>query len=68
MDDNASRYEEFRIRDSEWDRGFRYKLRNAIDEALREYPDGTEAKIDEIWVIKRGDTSFHDYRVKVSTP
>ena len=63
MDDDRSRYETYRIRDPEWDRGVRYRLRDAIDEALREHPDGTEVQIKEIWVIKRGDTSYHDYRV-----
>lgn len=60
-------YDRYRIVDEEWAQGWRREFRAAIDEALKGYPDGTEARIDEIWVKKRGDDSFHDYRI-VLTP
>jgi hypothetical protein len=55
--------EEYRITDEEWASGWRHELREAVDEKLAPYPDGTEAKIEEIWVKKKGDRSVHDYRV-----
>lgn len=61
------RGDEFKINDEAWERGWRQAFGSAIDHALERYPDGAEAKIEEIWVIKRGDQSFHDYRV-VLTP
>lgn len=66
MGEFPSREEQFRITDAEWAQGWRYGLRGAIDEALREYPDGTEARIEEIRVKKRGDRSFHDYVVSLN--
>jgi hypothetical protein len=57
----------YRIDDEAWRGGWRERFADAIDAALASYPDGTEARIDEIWVKKRGDTSFHDYRI-VLTP
>lgn len=63
MAESSSREEQFRITDDAWTQGWRYELRDAIDVALREFPDGTEARIEEIRVIKRGDSSFHDYVV-----
>jgi hypothetical protein len=58
--------EMYRIDDDAWDRGWREKFGMAIDKALESYPDGTEARIEEIWVKKRGDTSWHDYRIVLS--
>lgn len=66
MAESSSREEQFRITDDAWAQGWRYGLRDAIDEALREFPDGTEARIEEIRVIKRGDRSFHDYVVSLT--
>lgn len=56
----------FRIDDARWEQGWRHEFRAAIDKALEPYPDGTEARIEEIWVIKREDRSFHDYRIVLS--
>lgn len=58
--------EMYRIADSDWDKGWRERFGAAIDKALESYPDGTEARIEEIWVMKRGDQSFHDYRIVLS--
>jgi hypothetical protein len=58
--------EVYRIDDAGWDHGWRERFGDAVDKALESYPDGTEARIDEIWVKKRGDKSFHDYRIVVS--
>jgi hypothetical protein len=63
MHEYPSRQERYRIADSEWEQGWRYGFRDAIDKALEGQPDGTEVQIREIWVKKRGDTSFHDYRI-----
>lgn len=63
MGEHPSRQELYRIGDDRWEQGWRYGLRAAIDKALEGKPDGTELQIKEIWVLKRGDTSFHDYRV-----
>jgi hypothetical protein len=68
MAESSSREEQFRITDAAWAEGWRYGLRDAIDEALREYPDGAEVKIEEIRVKKRGDESFHDYVVSLTPP
>ena len=65
MAESSSREEQHRITDADWAQGWRYKLRDAVDEALREYPDGTEAVIEEIRIKKRGDSSYHDYVVGV---
>jgi hypothetical protein len=67
MGEFPSREEQYRIKDAEWDQGWRYGLRDAIDKALEGHPDGTEARIEEIRVIKRGDSSFHDYVVSLNT-
>ena len=53
----------YRIADTDWDKGWRERFGDAIDKALESHPDGTEARIEEIWVMKRGDQSFHDYRI-----
>jgi hypothetical protein len=53
----------FRIGDADWEKGWRHEFRSAVDKALEDHPDGTEAQIEEIWVIKRGDQSYHDYRI-----
>lgn len=66
MGEYPSRKERYRIGDSNWEQGWRYGFRDAIDKALEGHPDGTEARIEEIWVMKRGDTSFHDYRIVLS--
>ena len=58
--------ETYRIDDASWENGWRERFGDAIDKALEPYGDGTEAKIDEIWVKKRGGQSFHDYRIVVS--
>ncbi|MGH3081836.1 MAG: hypothetical protein ACRDNH_12010 [Gaiellaceae bacterium] len=63
MHEYPSRQERYRIGDSEWEQGWRYGFRGAVDKALEGHPDGTEVQIKEIWVKKRGDTSFHDYRI-----
>jgi hypothetical protein len=55
--------ETYRIDDAAWDSGWREQFESAIDKALESYADGEEARIDEIWVKKRGDTSWHDYRI-----
>jgi hypothetical protein len=55
--------EMYRIADADWDKGWRERFGEAIDKALESYPDGTEARVEEIWVMKRGDQSFHDYRI-----
>jgi hypothetical protein len=68
MHEDRIRQEQYRIADTDWDRGWRYGLREAIDKALEAYPDGTELKIEAIYVKKRGDTSFHDYLITVGTP
>lgn len=60
--------ERYRIVDEEWNQGWRREFRAAVDEALKPYKDGDVVKIEEIWVKKRGDTSFHDYRIVVPTP
>jgi hypothetical protein len=60
------REDRFRIGDADWEHGWRHELRSAVDKALEPYEDGTEARIEEIWVIKRGDQSFHDYRIVLS--
>ena len=57
----------YRIDDAAWENGWRERFGDAIDKALERYPDGTEARIDAIWVRKRGDRSWHDYRIDVST-
>lgn len=67
VDEYPSREEQHRINDADFAQGWRYRLREAIDAALAEYPDGTEAQIEEIWVKKRGDRSFHDHKVKLRT-
>lgn len=67
MDEYPSREEQHRINDADFAQGWRYGLREAIDAALAEYPDGTEAQIEEIWVKKRGDRSFHDHKVTLRT-
>ena len=58
--------EEYRITDEEWVVGWRRELREAVDKELEPYRDGAEAKIEEIWVKKKGDRSVHDYRVVLS--
>ncbi|HET7855660.1 MAG TPA: hypothetical protein VFL41_04310 [Gaiellaceae bacterium] len=63
MIEYPSREEKYRISDAEWDQGWRYKFRDAVDKALQDHPDGTEARIDQILVKKRGDRSFHDYKI-----
>jgi hypothetical protein len=68
MNEYPSRQEKFRIEDADWERGWRYGFREAVDTALAGQPDGTEVKIEQIWVKKRGDTSFHDYRIVITTP
>jgi hypothetical protein len=68
MEEYPSRQERYRIRDEEWERGWRYGFREAVDTALDGQPDGTEVQIAEIWVKKRGDTSFHDYRIVLGAP
>lgn len=60
--------EVYRIDDAAWENGWRERFGDAIDKALESYPDGTEARIDEIWVKKRGDKSWHDYRITLTTP
>jgi hypothetical protein len=55
--------EMYRIDDDAWASGWREGFGSAIDKALESYPDGKEARIEEIWVKKRGDQSFHDYRI-----
>jgi hypothetical protein len=60
--------EMYRIDDAAWEQGWREGFGHAIDKALEPYPDGTEARIEEIWVKKRGDRSWHDYRIVVSSP
>ena len=67
MDEYPSRQEQYRINDADFEAGWRYSFEEAIDAALAEYPDGTEAQIEEIWVKKRGDHSFHDHKVKLRT-
>ena len=67
MEEYPSREEQHRINDADFAQGWRYGLREAIDAALAEYPDGTEAQIEEIWVKKRGDRSFHDHKVTLRT-
>lgn len=68
MGEYPSRKELYRIRDDDWEQGWRYGFRDAIDKALEGQPDGTEMKIEAILVKKRGDTSFHDYRIVLTTP
>jgi hypothetical protein len=63
MHEYPSRQERYRILDSEWEQGWRYGFRDAVDKALEGYRDGEEVQIKEIWVKKRGDTSVHDYRI-----
>lgn len=63
MAESSSREEQNRITDDDWAQGWRYGFSDAVDEALREYPDGTVATIEEIRVKKRGDSSWHDYLV-----
>jgi hypothetical protein len=58
--------EEYRITDEEWAAGWRRELREAVDKELEPYGDKAEAKIEEIWVKKKGDRSVHDYRVVLS--
>jgi hypothetical protein len=67
MGEYPSRQEQFRITDADFEQGWRYGFRDAVDAALAGDPDGTEAQITEIWVKKRGDRSFHDYRIVLST-
>ena len=67
MDEYQSRQEQHRINDADFAQGWRYRLTEAIDAALAEYPHGTEAQIEEIWVKKRGDRSFHDHKVNLRT-
>jgi bifunctional DNA-binding transcriptional regulator/antitoxin component of YhaV-PrlF toxin-antitoxin module len=55
--------ETYRIADSAWENGWREQFGMAIDKALESYRDGEEVQIKEIWVKKRGDTSWHDYRI-----
>jgi hypothetical protein len=55
--------ETYRIDDSAWENGWREQFGMAIDKALESYRDGEEVQIKEIWVKKRGDTSWHDYRI-----
>jgi hypothetical protein len=57
---------EYRITDEEWAGGWRHELREAVDLELEGYADGAEAKIEEIWVKKKGRSSVHDYRVVLS--
>ena len=63
MAEFSSREEQHRITDADWEQGWRYGFDDAVDQALREYPDGTEAVIEEIRVKKRGDRSWHDYLI-----
>jgi hypothetical protein len=58
----------FRIDDARWAQGWRHEFRAAVDKALEPYSDGDEVQIEEIWVVKREDKSFHDYRVVVRPP
>jgi hypothetical protein len=53
----------YRIDDEAWASGWRERFGDAVDKALESLPDGQEARIEEIWVKKRGDQSFHDYRI-----
>jgi hypothetical protein len=58
--------EVYRIDDAAWDQGWRERFGDAIDKALESYPDGTEVQVEQILVKKRGDRSYHDYRIKVT--
>lgn len=69
MDEYPSRQEQHRINDADFADGWRYSFGEAIDAALAraEYRDGDEAQIEEHWVKKRGDSSFHDHKVSLKT-
>ena len=63
MDEYPSRQEQHRINDADFAQRWRETFEDAVYAALAEYPDGTEATIEEIQVRKRGDSSFHDHKV-----
>lgn len=67
MDGYPSRQEQHRINDSDFEGGWRYSFGEAIDAALAGRPDGYEAKIEEHLVRKRGDSSFHDHKIKLGS-
>jgi hypothetical protein len=67
MDGYPSRQEQHRIQDADFADGWRYSFGEAIDAALAGRHDGDEAKIEEHLVRKRGDSSFHDHKIKLSS-
>ncbi|MFL5973034.1 MAG: hypothetical protein ACJ750_11675 [Gaiellaceae bacterium] len=67
MDEYPSRQEQHRINDADFAQGWRESFEDAVYAALAEYPDGTEATIEEIQVRKRGDSSVHDHKVRIRT-
>ena len=70
MDEYPSRQEQHRINDADFADGWRYTFDEAIDAALSDpelYRDGTEATVEEHLVKKRGDSSFHDHKVRLKT-
>lgn len=67
MDEYPSRQEQHRINDADFADGWRYSFGEAIDAALAERLDGDEATIEEHLVRKRGDRSFHDHKIKLSS-
>ena len=58
--------DKYRIADADWDQGWRRDFRAAVDKALEPYPEGTEAKIEQIWVKKRSGNPVHDYRIDLT--
>jgi hypothetical protein len=67
MDEYQSRQEQHRINDADFADGWRYSFGEAIDAALAGRRDGDEAQIAEHLVRKRGDSSFHDHKIKLSS-